>query len=491
MSDQPLAHQILGRYQLLVPVARGGMGQVWLARLRGARGFRKVVAVKTLLSNAEDRPRLEAMLAEEARLAGLIHHANVVHTIELGEHEGLLYLVMEWVDGEPLGFVQERARERGGMPQGVAVALVAQVLSGLHAAHELSDETGPLGVVHRDVSPHNILVTYEGVAKLLDFGIAKATEQASKHTQTGEIKGKFSYMAPEQILGDVVDRRCDVFAAGIVLYWLTTGQHPFKHPNTATIIHTITSAAAVPLPTTLVADYPEALERVVAKALAKSRDERFATAAEMRAALEQAMPEAFDDAGRGALAAFMTQAIGDRRAARREAIRRAQLDADRGTGSGAQSLPAASSQSASSLGAISLSQPAPDASAPPPSAEAASRAVRPRTPKTAWLAAMAGSLLVLGAVLFQGLGRESPPRSAASGVSPGASLPTAAARVVEHAPAAPPLPSASDEPRAAAAPSARPGASRPGVSRTAVKPKPAAPTKARAPSASDLLTPDY
>src|SRR5690242_14581552 len=120
MSESNLTHQTLGRYQLLVAVARGGMGQVWLGRLQGARGFNKLVAVKTLLPAQEDKSRLEAMLQEEARIASLVQHANVVHTLELGEHEGLLYLVMEWVDGEPLGFLLDRARERGGMPRAVA-----------------------------------------------------------------------------------------------------------------------------------------------------------------------------------------------------------------------------------------------------------------------------------------------------------------------------------------------------------------------------------
>src|SRR3954469_12224654 len=128
MSDP--VNKILGRYQLLVAVARGGMGQVWLARLQGARGFSKLVAVKTLLPNQQDLARLEGMLAEEARLASLIQHANVVRTMELGEHEGMLYLVMEWVDGEPLGFLHDRAQERGGMPLIVAVQLIAQALSG-------------------------------------------------------------------------------------------------------------------------------------------------------------------------------------------------------------------------------------------------------------------------------------------------------------------------------------------------------------------------
>ncbi|HXK19490.1 MAG TPA: serine/threonine-protein kinase, partial [Polyangiaceae bacterium] len=315
----------MGRYQLLVAVARGGMGQVWLGRLQGARGFNKLVAIKTLLPGGQDLARFESMLAEEARIAVLIQHANVVHTMELGEQDGLLYLAMEWVDGEPLGFLLERARERGGMPRGVAVALLSQVLSGLHAAHELADESGPLGVVHRDVSPHNILVTYDGVAKLLDFGIAKATQQASSNTETGEVKGKFSYMAPEQILGGEIDRRTDVFAAGIILYLLTTDRHPFKHHNTAAVIHAITTDNAVTPPSSMCEDYPAELEQVLLKALEKDVSKRWSSAEEMRRALERAMPEAFGDSGRIALRAFMEQAVGDRKLARREAVRRAQL----------------------------------------------------------------------------------------------------------------------------------------------------------------------
>lgn len=437
MSGPPAAHQILGRYQLLVPVARGGMGQVWLARLRGARGWSKLVAIKTLLPNAADRPRLEGMLAREARLAALIEHANVVHTIELGEHDGLLYLVMDWVDGEPLGFLQMRATERGGMPLVVAVSLVGQVLAGLHAAHELRDDGGPLGVVHRDVSPHNVLVTYEGIAKVLDFGIAKATEKPSGDTGSGEVKGKFSYMAPEQILGEVVDRRCDVFAAGILLYWLTTGQHPFKNHNTAAVIHAITSAAPAPPASALVPDLPEALGQVLTRALAKDPDARFATAEEMRAALQRALPEAFGEDGRSAIRAFMNETVGDRRAARREAIRRAQVAADGESSSGLRSL-SASSQSASSLGAISISQPAPGGSSPSFNA-GPNLTVQPpprRRPKGPWLAATAGVLLALGSLTTLRLGgSESETHGAATGVAPGVPL-------TVHAPSPPPSSSA-------------------------------------------------
>jgi eukaryotic-like serine/threonine-protein kinase len=499
MSER--AHTILGRYQLLVAVARGGMGQVWLARLRGARGFSKLVAIKTLLPNQQDLARLEGMLAEEARLASLIQHANVVHTMELGEHEGMLYLVMEWVDGEPLGFLLERAKERGGMPLGIAVALCCQVLAGLHAAHELSDETGPFGVVHRDVSPHNILVTYEGVAKLLDFGIAKATQQASGSTETGEVKGKFSYMAPEQILGSDVDRRCDIFAAGIVLYLLTTGHHPFKHHNTAAVIHAITTDDPVAPPSTLVEGFPAELERVLLKSLEKDVEKRWASAEEMRFALEQAMPDAFGDTGRAELRAFMERTVGDRKLARREAVRRAQVTADgREVDTGARQALQASGQSASSLRAISISQPVPEGvseliisdavgsqSSPIPS--------KPRS-KAPWLAAAAGLLLALGATVPRYFAQHAgTPPAAAVGVEAGTLLPqaTVEAPVSPAAsvppPQSPPAPESPATPESSATPARKAAAHAPSKTTHALPKAPSA--KPKPTGSDDLLAPDY
>ncbi|HEX2874974.1 MAG TPA: protein kinase [Polyangiaceae bacterium] len=505
MSEQ--AHKILGRYQLLVAVARGGMGQVWLGRLKGARGFSKLVAVKTLLPDQSEHDRLEAMLAEEARLASLIQHPNVVRTMELGEHEGMLYLVMEWVDGEPLGFVLERAKQRGGMPLGVAVALASQVLAGLHAAHELTDESGPLGVVHRDVSPHNILVTYDGVAKLLDFGIAKATHQTSSNTATGEIKGKFSYMAPEQILGAEVDRRCDVFAAGIVLYLLATGHHPFKHHNTAAVIHAITTDDPVAPPSTLTEDFPPELERVLLKALEKDVENRWASAEEMRVALEQAMPQAFGDAGRAQLLAFMEQAVGDRKAARREAVRRAQLAADRSdVDSGARAALQASAQSASSLRAISISQPAPAESEPPELIVAEAGAFtqlapsrKPR-PKAPWIAAAAGVLMALGAVLPRLGAPERASGSNSAGVEAGSAmsaprpLPRVEPPVVVPPAQAPsdPVTTPSPAPSSSVAVNPTPKAASARTPPRSVRPANAPPTSKPKPSSNDdLLAPDY
>jgi hypothetical protein len=425
MTDRPLTHRTLGRYQLLIEVARGGMGQVWLGRLRGARGFNKLVAVKTLLPGEADRKRLEGLLQEEARIASLVHHSNVVHTLELGEHEGLLYLVMEWVDGEPLGFLLDRADERGGMPLGVAARLVSQVLTGLHAAHELTHETAPRGVVHRDVSPHNILVTYEGVAKLLDFGFARATEHASAQAMAGDLQGKLAHMAPEQILGGEVDRRCDIFATGIVLYLLSTGRHPFKQLNTAGIIHAITTDEPVTPPSTFISDYPVELEQVLLKALEKDPEKRWPTADAMRTELERALPEAFSEQGRAELLEFMAKVLGDRKAARHEAIRRAQLAADAHDAEAARPSGKRPNASAASLRAIAISQPPVGGSTRPSRAATPRARAKARTPLAPWLTAAAGVSLALAVILPRFLGPERNP--AAAGAPSGATLPSATA----------------------------------------------------------------
>lgn len=338
----------LGRYELLLPIAKGGMAQVWAARLRGSRGFQKLVAVKTILPDVIDNTRMERMFLEEAQLASRIHHPNVVGTLELGEHEGTLYLVMDWVDGEPLNRVMAKAHEHGGLPLSIAVNLIGQACRGLYAAHELRDDNGDLmGLVHRDVSPQNLLIGFSGTAKLVDFGIAKATARSSGLTEAGEVKGKFAFMAPEQVRGQLVDCRTDLFALGILLYAVTTGKHPFRGAHPGETLQNVCSERAPTPPSALVADYPEALEAVVMKALAKSPDQRFASGGEMLAALEDAMPDVLEARFERRVAEYLSGLFGDQASERRTAIRLAQVQIDR-------QRTDASSSSVGTLRAISI-----------------------------------------------------------------------------------------------------------------------------------------
>ena len=314
--------QVLGRYELLLRIAQGGMARVWAARLHGTRGFRKLVAVKTILPGVMDGERLEQMFLEEATLASGIHHPNVVDTIELGEQDGVLFMALEWVDGEPLSLLMTEAAKTGGIPLPIGTNIIMQACKGLHAAHELTDEQGaPLGVVHRDISPHNLLITYSGIAKLVDFGIAKATQRSSELTTAGEVKGKLAYMAPEQVRGQAVDRRTDVFALGTILYALTTGRHPWKgdHPG-ATAARLCSSRPAKP-PSSFCTDYPSALEMVVLKSLHKDPNERYATAHDMLCALEEAMPSSLEGNAEARIAEFMKGLVGPRGLERRKQIR--------------------------------------------------------------------------------------------------------------------------------------------------------------------------
>jgi eukaryotic-like serine/threonine-protein kinase len=323
LGDVDAGHT-LGRYELLVPIAQGGMAAVWAARMKGTRGFQKLVAVKTMLPELSQDPQFEEMFLAEASLASSIRHPHVCEILDLGEQDGLLYIVMEWIDGEALSSLARAARHRGAIPTLVALRLCLGAALGLHAAHELKDESGDLvGLVHRDVSPQNILVTYDGVVKIVDFGVAKATAESDQgHTKDGQVKGKIPFMSPEQALGKAVDRRTDIFALGIVLYQILANKHPFRGDNDMITMRRICEKTPAPSLAENMPGCPPVVHQLVMKALEKAPEDRYQTMAEMARALDLAIAElktsSLPDEDVGA---FVKSVLGERAEKRRAAIR--------------------------------------------------------------------------------------------------------------------------------------------------------------------------
>lgn len=277
----------LGRYELLLPIARGGMAQVWAGQLQGQRGFQKLVALKTILPEFAVDPEFERMFLDEARIAAGIHHPNVCEIYELGEDRGALYMAMEWMDGDSLAQLIGASGKSAALDPRVAVRIVSDATAGVQAAHELASDDGvPLRVVHRDLSPHNILISAAGITKVTDFGVAKAVGQAHEKTGVGQIKGKLSYMSPEQVEGKPIACQSDIFTLGCVLYEATTGVRPFSGESEVGVIKALMNGT-YPAPSTLVKDYPPALERIIARALASNPVQRYPSAELLRIALEE------------------------------------------------------------------------------------------------------------------------------------------------------------------------------------------------------------
>ncbi|HEY2513502.1 MAG TPA: serine/threonine-protein kinase, partial [Polyangiaceae bacterium] len=251
-------------------------------------GFNKLTVIKRLRSEVAADPSFAHMLLDEARLAARLSHANVVHTYEVGETNNGYFIAMEYLEGQPLVRIARVARTKGQekLEPPLCARIIADALGGLHYAHELRDYDGtPLRIIHRDVSPHNIFVTYDGAVKLMDFGIAKATS-SSTQTEVGVLKGKIAYMAPEQATGGEVDRRADVFAMGIVLWELLTGERLFHAGSAPTTLHRLLSQP-IPRVSSVFPGVDPALDAAVAKALEREPGKRFQTAQEMRNALEE------------------------------------------------------------------------------------------------------------------------------------------------------------------------------------------------------------
>jgi serine/threonine-protein kinase len=307
----------LDRYQLLAPVAEGGMGQVWLARLLGTRGFEKLVAIKVPKLSGD--VHAQQMLLDEARIASRIEHANVAQIIELGEQGDVLYIVMEWVDGDALStLLRVLDKKNVPLPPAIALRIVADTCAGAHAAHELRGPDGnAMGVVHRDISPQNMLITRAGTVKLIDFGIAKARSRLSGDTSEGILKGKIKYMAPEQALGKPIDRRADVFSLGAVLYRMLAGRPPYEAENEVATLHRLVAGGPPPL---LPSSVPKPVADVVYRALAPSPDGRFPTAAEMQQAILRAMAQSDLVAEPPDVGAFVAAHLADRQQRRAHAI---------------------------------------------------------------------------------------------------------------------------------------------------------------------------
>jgi serine/threonine-protein kinase len=301
----------LGRYEILMPVARGGMASVWAARMVGSRGFQKLVAVKTMLPDLSDDDDFEAMFLDEARLAARIRHPHVVEIIDLGDEEGLVYIVMEWVDGETIFTLNKSAKAKGGIPLPVLLRIASAACGGLHAAHELRDDKGQLlNLVHRDVSPQNIMVSFDGIVKIVDFGVAKAAGRLHETRVAGIMKGKVPYLSPEQLTSGKVDRRADIFALGILIYAMVSGYHPFRGENDAKTMENICTRAHVPL-RELVAGTPPELEATVDRALAKDPAARWPDCAALQRALDLLASAIGPPVTDGDVARFMRATLGD------------------------------------------------------------------------------------------------------------------------------------------------------------------------------------
>ena len=273
---------LFGPYWLTRRIAVGGMAEVYLACREGPGGYAKVVALKRMLPHLTEAPEFVTMFLDEARIAARLSHPHIVQLHDFGEIEGVYFLAMEYIPGEDLQTILRTARRRGiHIPPPLVATILSQACDALHYAHELCDANGaPLGVVHRDVTPSNLIISYDGVVKLADFGIAKAESRLTR-TITTSPKGKYPYMSPEQALGRPLDRRSDLFSLGVVAHELTTGRTLFRRENELLVLKAITEEP-IPLPGQFRRTVPPALQAVVMHALERDPEERFPTAQAMQ-----------------------------------------------------------------------------------------------------------------------------------------------------------------------------------------------------------------
>jgi len=424
----------LGRYEVIKLLAQGGMAELFVARLPGIEGFAKRVVIKRVLpSLAGDREFVDMFIAE-ARIAATLDHQNIVQVHDIGQDADGYFFAMELLHGADVGDLLRTTQDRGGLPRSISLELARSACAGLHYAHERTGPAGaPLGLVHRDISPQNLFVTFDGAVKLLDWGIAKAVQRISNHyTRSGTLRGKIPYMSPEQCRGEPLDRRSDVFSLGVVLWEMTCGERLFGargESDFETLKQIIEHDA--PAPSTRAAGYPPELERIVLQAIRRDARERYQTADALQADLEAFMRASSLWASPRDLAAFMTATYPDRAAE----TRRAEPAPPAKTGR-LVPFPRPLATDAPMPGRATAELPIEDALAsppPPPPAPASP------SPSRRGLALAAVSLAVVAAVITgYALGRSSSPASGAgSSPPPGAPPPPGS----PSPPGSPPRPS--------------------------------------------------
>ncbi len=320
----PLPSKI-GRHSVVGYIATGGMAELFL----GKEPTGRPIVIKRILPHLARQTTFVSMFIDEARIGSRAKHPNLVEVYELGQVSTDLFLVMEYLVGENLaGLVRRLTKRQERIGYGLCAYIIAEVCDGLHFAHELADDEGkPLGLVHRDVSPQNVFVTYGGDVKLLDFGVATAAHRLTQ-TASGEVKGKYAYMSPEQCRGEPLDRRSDIFSLGTVLYELTTLRRLFKRPNELQVMRAITEEP-IPRPSHELPDYPPVLEEICVRALARDPDERYESAAEMREDLLKAMQKiGLDGDPHEAIASKFARIFSDRMVQKRELLERVRRGGD-------------------------------------------------------------------------------------------------------------------------------------------------------------------
>ncbi|HEY0715925.1 MAG TPA: serine/threonine-protein kinase, partial [Polyangia bacterium] len=303
------ANERLGDYHLLRKLGQGGMGEVFLAKRVRVGGFEKTFAVKRMLDSLAGSAEFVAMFFDEARLAARLDHINIAQIFDFGFADGYYYIALEHIPGEDVSAIITRMIDRGQpLPVEIVVRIVMDVCAGLHYAHTLAEEGQPLGIIHRDVSPSNIMVSYQGAVKLLDFGIAKAASRVTA-TRTGNIKGKFLFVAPEQVRGEPIDARVDLFSLGITMFSLLTGEHPYRRDNEVATLNAIANADP-PDVRTLRPDISEPTAAVVRKAMARDKNQRFQSAAEMGEALQAVLNQLAPGTGATQVAQVLLELFG-------------------------------------------------------------------------------------------------------------------------------------------------------------------------------------